>query len=42
MLRIQTTYTDEPTSTEKVTFKINKAGMVTLLWGTRKVVFHVH
>lgn len=41
MLRVQTTYTDEPTSTERMTFKIDKAGMVTLLWGNRKVVFHV-
>lgn len=42
ILRIQTKYTDQPTSTEKMTFKISHAGVVTLLWGTRKVDFTVH
>lgn len=41
-LRVETKYTDEPSPTGKMTFKISPAGVVTLLWGTRKVEFKVH
>lgn len=41
-LRVETKYTTEATPTEKMTFKINPAGVVTLLWGNRKVDFKVH
>jgi hypothetical protein len=41
-LRIETKYTAEASPTEKMTFKISPAGVVTLLWGTRKVDFKVH
>lgn len=40
-LRVKTSYTEAP-STEKMTFKISPAGVVTLLWGNRKVDFKVH
>ncbi len=39
-LRIKTSYTQAP-STEKMTFKISPSGVVTLLWGNRKVDFKV-
>lgn len=39
---IETKYTAESTSTEKMTFKISPAGEVTLLWGNRKVNFNVN
>jgi hypothetical protein len=39
-LRVKTTYT-EASPTEKMTFKISPAGIVTLLWGNRKVDFKV-
>ena len=38
---IQTKYTTEATPSEKMTFKISPAGVVTLLWGDRKVEFTV-
>ena len=41
-LRVKTKYTTEASPTEKMTFKISKKGVVTLLWGTRKVEFKVH
>jgi hypothetical protein len=41
-LRVETKYTTEASPTEKMTFKISPAGVVTLLWGTRKVDFKVH
>jgi hypothetical protein len=41
-LRIPTKYTTEATPTEKMTFKISPAGVVTLLWGNRKVEFNVN
>ena len=40
-LRVKTTYTETP-ATEKMTFKISPDGVVTLLWGNRKVDFKVH
>ncbi len=40
-LRVKTAYT-ETSPTEKMTFKISPAGVVTLLWGNRKVDFKVH
>jgi hypothetical protein len=40
-LRVKTTYTEAP-PTEKMTFKISQDGVVTLLWGNRKVDFKVH
>ena len=40
-LRVKTAYTEEPPS-EKMTFKISPAGVVTLLWGNRKIDFKVH
>ena len=40
-LRVKTVYT-EASPTEKMTFKISPAGVVTLLWGNRKVDFKVH
>lgn len=40
-LRIKTKSVDESSSTEKMTFKISPAGVVTLLWGNRKVDFDV-
>ena len=40
-LRIKTTYTKQAPPIEKMTFKISKAGVVTLLWGDRKVDFTV-
>jgi len=42
ILRVQTKKMDASSSTEKMTFKINKSGLVTLLWGTMKVEFTVH
>lgn len=41
-LRVETKYANESSPTEKMTFKISPAGVVTLLWGTRKVEFKVH
>lgn len=41
-LRVNTKFTTEASSTEKMTFKISPAGVVTLLWGNRKVEFKVH
>ena len=40
-LRVKATYTETP-ATEKMTFKISPDGVVTLLWGNRKVDFKVH
>jgi len=40
-LRVKTVYA-EASPTEKMTFKISPAGVVTLLWGNRKVDFKVH
>jgi Protein of unknown function (DUF2911) len=40
-LRITTKYITASPSTEKMTFKISPAGIVTLLWGNRKVDFDV-
>ncbi len=40
-ISIQTKYTTEATPAEKMTFKISPAGVVTLLWGDRKVEFTV-
>lgn len=42
ILRVQTKKESASSSTEKMTFKINKSGVVTLLWGTMKVEFTVH
>ncbi len=41
-LRVETKYTTEASPTEKMTFKISPAGVVTLLWGNRKVEFKLH
>ena len=41
-LRIKTKVINESSSTEKMTFKISPAGVVTLLWGNKKVEFTVH
>lgn len=41
-LRVDTKYTTEAAPSERMTFKINSAGVVTLLWGNRKVDFKVH
>jgi hypothetical protein len=41
LFRIKTKSTDEKSSSEKMTFKISPAGVVTLLWGPRKVDFDV-
>lgn len=38
-LRIKTKAVDESSSTEKMTFKISPAGVVTLLWGNKKIDF---
>jgi len=40
-LRVKTVYAGA-SPTEKMTFKISPAGVVTLLWGNRKVDFKVH
>ncbi len=40
-LRIKTKSVDVSTSTEKMTFKIDAKGLVTLLWGNKKVDFVV-
>ena len=40
-LRIKTKVVDESSSTEKMTFKISPAGVVTLLWGNKKVDFTI-
>ena len=42
VLHIPTKYTTAATPSEKLTFKISPAGVVTLLWGSRKVDFTVH
>ena len=42
VLHISSKYTTATTPTEKMTFKISPAGVVTLLWGNRKVDFTVH
>ena len=41
VLRINTKVTNVPESTEKMTFKIDNTGLITLLWGTKKVEFKV-
>jgi hypothetical protein len=41
VLRVDVKPSKVPTSTEKMTFNINKSGRVTLLWGTTKVEFNV-
>lgn len=41
-LRIPTKYTTEASPAEKMTFKISSPGIVTLLWGNRKVDFNVN
>jgi len=41
-LRVTTKYTAAATPTEKMTFKVSPAGVVTLLWGDRKVEFTVN
>ncbi|MGF7230015.1 DUF2911 domain-containing protein [Arachidicoccus sp.] len=40
-LRVKTTEKMNPTSTERMTFTIGHNGLVTLLWGKRKVTFMV-
>ena len=40
-LRVNAKATDEKSSEEKMTFKISPSGVVTLLWGPRKVDFKV-
>lgn len=40
-LRVKTKYTTTNSSAEKMEFKINEEGTVTLLWGKRKVEFKV-
>jgi hypothetical protein len=40
-LRIKTKFANTSPSSEKMTFKISPAGVVTLLWGNRKVDFFV-
>jgi len=41
-LRVKTKYTDASSPSEKMTFTISPEGVVTLLWGNRKVDFKVH
>jgi hypothetical protein len=41
VLRVNTRVTTVPQSTAKMTFKIDKTGLITLLWGTKKVEFKV-
>ncbi len=40
-LRIKTKASDESAPSEKLTFKIDPSGLVTLLWGPKKVEFSV-
>ena len=40
-LRVKAKATNETSSTEKMTFKISDAGMVSLLWGNKKIEFMV-
>ena len=40
-LRIKTKASDVSPATEKMTFKINPSGLITLLWGPKKVEFSV-
>ena len=40
-LRVNAKATDEKSSEEKMTFKISPSGVVTLLWGPKKVDFKV-
>lgn len=41
-LRIKTKMEEQKMSSERMTFKISPEGVVTLLWGNRKVDFSVH
>jgi Protein of unknown function (DUF2911) len=41
LFRIKTKATDEKSSSEKMIFKISPAGVVTLLWGPKKIDFDV-
>ncbi|MEP6595999.1 MAG: DUF2911 domain-containing protein [Ginsengibacter sp.] len=40
-LRIKTKASDESAPSEKLTFKIDPSGLITLLWGAKKVEFSV-
>ncbi len=42
VLRINTRVINDSQPTEKMTFKIDESGLVTLLWGTKKVEFKIN